>query len=564
MKKIKIFLSILTLLGLICTFVDCGEGYPEPNYPPVPEFPGEITPPDSGNTGTDTDIDTDTEIYTISYVYPDPDVCSYFPESKQVKSGYELTAEDLPTTFPGANFTIERWYNDVMETVSVGYLVTYDLNLSPVVNDIKEELEGKSGYLTVKFDVSDVNKIYSLSLETPSDLELTAAECDAEEKDGAYAYVEVFDKVPQIEDQYCNGAKYKLFWEFTHYNESLLIADDLNLKTTTHISGEIGKVVTLKAVLKKYGTVSFTTAHGTITETLELYETQEVYMSSFPVPKGALRVVYDYKNGEEYVFKHGDPLAKYEGTGEDVTFEVVFAKPKVGDIILTDGSAKHPSQFNAETDKALAVYFYVGEGDNYIDDYLAVGIEKASKIKWSTLENSQMAFWNKYIRNENLTDEQKKKFESMYYTKDYIDYDGSDNYSIIKELDPEGEYPAFEYAETYGVEHGAEIDILKTGWYLPTVIECSNLVAALKPMDDVLKMVGANFAQKSTAFSVNNYFPWTSNVNEFEPFYCWIQPELDQDGLNCCNPNYYTENLNLNTVPSEEWDAFAVIKILKD
>ena len=572
MKKIKLIISLLAALGMIFTSTGCGgaDDIPAPYYPNDPYFPGGNTAPEGGNTGTE----SSSTLYTVSYYSEDPSVGIYLPSNKQVKSGYKLTAADLPTSLSGAKFTVDSWFNtDTMQTVSVGYTVKGNLVLSPRCSMSQgggtTSEGGKSGYLVIKFDVSDVNKNYSLSLEAPADLEYTAAECGAREEDGAYADMDITDDVPQIADQIYMGNKYKVLWEFTFYSETKYISGSKNVysKHTGIVSGHIGEAVTLKAVLKKYGTVSFTASRGTITDTLEVYETQEIKMSDCPEPKASLRLVYGYKLNDNVVFSIYNDKS-YEGTGEDVTFDVIFAEPKIGDIILTDGRVKRGDSFNSETDTPLAVLFYLGDSPDLIDDYLAVGIEKASEIEWSNLVSEREEdFYLQYMGNDTLTQEQKKKFESMYYTDDYKDNDGSDNYAILKELDSEGVYPAFDYAENYGLTHGAEIDELKTGWYLPTIDDCSYLVVSLSYMNQVLNKIGANFCAKTDGIiNVNDYTPWTSNVNQSEPYYCWIQPEdpslVDDYHNYICKPNYFAAEAI--TLPSEKRDAFAIIRLSKD
>ena len=578
MKILKSLFSLMLVFGMLFMIAACDTGNNDPQPNQAHDFNTNPNPDDLNND--DSSNDASKTYCTISYYSENPKEAVLFPSNKQVTSGYKLTAEDLPTLkpFDASVGTFSTWINaDTMQPVTVGYTVTSNLTLVPKFNlpvsDNTTSEGGRKGYVTIKFDVSEVNAEYSLFLDEPQALEVSAAECGAEDRDGAFASVTVIDKVPVIADQVINGAKYKLLWEYSGIDGKQLIQNYLSSNNTTAVYSNVGSVVTLKAVLKKYATVSFTTKYGTVPDTIEMYESEQLKMNEFPVPKGSLRKVYNYKNNGVYAFDRNRTDPYYEGTGEPVTFEVEFALPRIGDIILTDGSVKSESEFNAETDKAIAVYFYLGDREDLVSDYLAVGIEKASEIEWALLTQDGLdeaygTFASHYIYNANLTNEQKEKFKTLYYTNDYQDKDGSDNYSILKEIDPEGNYPAFEYAENFGKSHGAEIDALKTGWYLPTVSDCAALVAALKPMNSVLKKVGANFCQKSNgSIAVNDYYPWTCNTTGTEPEYCWIQPVdsgLEGSNLNMCKVNYYTNETSAITHANEKWDAFAIIKIAKD
>lgn len=542
------------------------------------------------------------------------------PASKEVSKGYLLTEADLPS-LSADGYTFIGWTTDNL-LIRAGYEVTKNITLTaswnpissnndnlnntpdnqdvdPNTSDIKSSEnpanlnpdpneqsgadKGKSGYCTLRFDVSDINKEYSLSLEAPADIEVYAGD-DAEDGNYAFLVLNKSDKylwftLPEIADQTINGVKYKVLWTYDNYGTETILRDSKKDKNSqSSLSMNVGQIKTIKATLKKYAKVTITSSRGTAPEPFELYETQEIAWKDMPHPNDSFRRVGNYKLNDEAIFKDINDV--YVGTGEDVTLDVLFAELQIGDLILVDGTVISGLAYDKESDPApLAMVFYLGDQEDSIhsSDILAVGLQKGEYKAWcSSMVDSdgnaitpidyytELGKWDTIIN-------------SISYSVQKPDFDGADNYEILKEADPDGIYPAFEYAETYGKEHGATIDALKTGWYLPTLNIFGALVSVLRPCNTILKNAGANFCQLNDGtLIVNTYDCWTSNTNNSRPVGCWIQPNLGEDtGIgNICTTADVTWDAKDTDLPSLSVDgktstsdgginSFAVIKLPK-
>lgn len=536
MKKINAILGFLLSLLLVFTFASCDN----PNATTI------------------------TPKFTISYITD----YGTQPEDKEVSKGYLLTEADLPS-LSADGYTFIGWTTDNL-LIRAGYEVTKNITLTaswnpissnndnpnntpdnqdvdPNTSDIKSSEnpdpneqsgadKGKSGYCTLRFDVSDINKEYSLSLEAPADIEVYAGD-DAEDGNYAFLVLNKSDKylwftLPEIADQTINGVKYKVLWTYDNYGTETTLRDSKKDKNSqSSLSMNVGEIKTIKATLKRYAKVTITSSRGKAPEPFELYETEEIAWKDMPRPTAALRRVGNYKLNDEPIFKDSNDV--YVGTGEDVTLDVLFVNLQIGDLILVDGTVISGLAYDKESDPApLAMVFYLGDQEDSIhsSDILAVGLQKGEYKAWcSSMVDSdgkaitpsayytELGKWNTII-------------DSITYSIEDPDYDGADNYAILKEADPNGIYPAFEYAENYGKEHGATMDDLKTGWYLPTLNIYGALVSALRPCNKILKNAGANFCQLNDGtLIVNTYDCWTSNTNSNKPVGCWIQPTLDTD-----------------------------------
>lgn len=535
------------------------------------------------------------------------------PETKKVTKGYKLTDDDLPALDDEDDYIKFQGWTINNEIITAGYVVTKDIKLiakwsefeiDPEITDDDEK--GKSKYLTFKFDVSDVNKDYGLSIQTPSDIEVYAGENAV---DGIAAVVNISKlenslciELPKIQDQTIDGKKYKVLWTYEDEESVWSDKEETNVivkkqiilqETVAHsadsnncITSNIGSIRTLKAILKKYGKVTIATKRGTAPEAFELYESQQIAFSDMPRPKSAFRKLEDYKLKDKSALvpvSIGEPY--YIGTGENVTLEAEFGL-SLGDIVLVDGTVVGTNEYNKEKDPdALAVIFYLGDGEEIIhsSDVLAVGIEKSLKV-WNGLiakdaeaykyyrEVTNNIAWpvdiDSYFSEQEIKEADLKKvndWQSMgWFTRDNVshyDYDGEDNYEKIKGIDPDGSYPALEYAYNYGKTHGATSEVLKNGWYLPTVNVYQALVGSLSRIDSALKKTESNFSYKEQIEFLNpvtSYRCWTSNTEwsntSSNPIECFIQPESTNGGSITCAPSGYDNG-------STEFNVFAVIKL---
>ena len=510
------------------------------------------------------------------------------PETKKVTKGYKLTDDDLPVLTDQENdkeINVVDWlYNN--EPVSVGLEVTENIllvakwsnerEIPPIDEDANK---GKDGYITLKFDVSDINKEYGLSIETPENIEIKP-EGNVKDNDLILVYISqgaerTWVSLPEISNQTINGKKYKVLWTWNHSDKDTILQETISSSedNSNYIYTNVGKITTLKATLKKYGTVTIASSRGKAPEPFEMYETQEIAYENIPCPTETLRRLIDFKINGTSAIKTSGIQKYYSGTGEDVTLNADFDILYYGDIIFVDGSVKRSKDYDKETDPApLAVVFYIGNDEDKIHstDILAVGIEKGEYKAWGNLldENENPISPESYYTK--LGKWNSEEIQSMLWTDKFKDYDGADNFEKIKEIDPNGSYPAFEYAESYGRTHGATLDFLKTGWFLPTMNIYSALVSTMRTINSSLKAVDANFRQLDDGtLLVNTYACWTSNLFAENPAGCHIQPDLNNEipptilPIDFISANSTDYPINTSYRTSGGINAFAVIKLPK-
>ena len=137
----------------------------------------------------------------------------------------------------------------------------------------------------------------------------------------------------------------------------------------------------------------------------------------------------------------------------------------VGDILFTDGTrikAENVGYGIPEVQKAKAFGVIIGF-NNYRTNPIVMGLKESSPIQWSPEETTD------YDLN----------FTGIQGTGEYRDFNGSDNWDYICSVDPEGSkdavtnYPAFNFANTYGKFAGLTGTEYAEGWYLPSCVELS-------------------------------------------------------------------------------------------
>ena len=137
----------------------------------------------------------------------------------------------------------------------------------------------------------------------------------------------------------------------------------------------------------------------------------------------------------------------------------------VGDILFTDGTrikAENVGYGIPEVQKTKAFGVIIGF-NYYRTNPVVVGLKESSPIQWSPIETTD------YDLN----------FTGIQGTGKYRDFNGSDNWDYICSVDPEGSkdaatnYPAFNFANTYGNFAGLTGTEYAEGWYLPSCVELS-------------------------------------------------------------------------------------------
>ena len=133
--------------------------------------------------------------------------------------------------------------------------------------------------------------------------------------------------------------------------------------------------------------------------------------------------------------------------------EIIVRSPVAGDIILADGSKVATDNYEDDkNNKPVAIV----AGFNAKGAVLGLGLKKSdSTLTWAE------------------EPDYKTKFTDIIGTTDSGDMDGSDNWDKICSVDSEGtedaetNYPAFNFANTYGTY----TDDLASGWYIPSIAE---------------------------------------------------------------------------------------------
>lgn len=99
------------------------------------------------------------------------------------------------------------------------------------------------------------------------------------------------------------------------------------------------------------------------------------------------------------------------------------------------------------------------------------------------------------------------------------DTDGSDNWDVVCSVDPEGSadaatnYPAFNWANTYGTTYSSYLGGITEGWYMPSIAELCYVYRNLTTINETLKEINklnSSYATRSLVLYSDSYF-WSSS-----------------------------------------------------
>lgn len=157
--------------------------------------------------------------------------------------------------------------------------------------------------------------------------------------------------------------------------------------------------------------------------------------------------------------------------------ESVVSSYAVGDIILTDGTKVSVNDVETyspdNANKPIGVVAMIS--DIYgVSTPKVIGLQKsASGLTWAP--SSTTGYGKKFT---NIVCTPSKTGEGAASTATFTgDTDGSDNWAEICDVDPEGtanaatNYPAFNFANTYGATAGLTGTGYENGWYVPSIAE---------------------------------------------------------------------------------------------
>ena len=180
-----------------------------------------------------------------------------------------------------------------------------------------------------------------------------------------------------------------------------------------------------------------------------------------------------------------------------------YTDADIGKIVLEDGSLVVKDDYDSNTMKAIAVVV----GTKYAGgQVLGVGLQQASSLMWAP--SGTTGYKTKF---ENIICTPSETGSGAASTATFAgDIDGSDNWEEICKVDPEGtkdaatNYPAFDYANNYGVTQGITGNY-KDGWYIPSLKELCDIYKVKDTVKDVKTAVGGNL-------SMSSYY-WSSSQN---------------------------------------------------
>lgn len=164
----------------------------------------------------------------------------------------------------------------------------------------------------------------------------------------------------------------------------------------------------------------------------------------------------------------------------------------IGKIVLSDGTFVAKEDFNLYTMTPIAVV--VGTKNNG-EQTVAVCLQKGTYLIWAPEETTGY--------NTNFTE--------IQGTTTGGDMDGSDNWAEICKVDPNAtvypatNYPAFNFANTYGITAGLTDTDYKNGWYVPSMAELDAVYDNKSTIQESLDVVGGFTISTNTYWSSSQY-----------------------------------------------------------
>lgn len=214
--------------------------------------------------------------------------------------------------------------------------------------------------------------------------------------------------------------------------------------------------------------------------------------------------------------------ATYMGYTHDASFPITVrnmygdksAPTAVGDIVFSDGTATPYSNSLVldanQKAAAVAVIFYANGGDPYLGNrILGVGLKEGSNLMWAPSGTFGYSSVN----------------SSSVSGVNHNDGNGSVNWGGVCNADSSAtttaatNYPAFNYANTYGVEISGEAN----GWYLPAYRELQYLLDARDTVNNAIGKIG------SPAVTMGTDWYWSSSLPNGLP---------EQARRGCASNNY--------------------------
>ena len=179
----------------------------------------------------------------------------------------------------------------------------------------------------------------------------------------------------------------------------------------------------------------------------------------------------------------------------DANLEVIKSF-SVGDILFTDGTRikAEDVKYGIPTEQISKAFAVVAFNKDYGANPVAIGLQKGISLQWASSGTTGY--------NTNFTE--------IQGTTTSGDMDGSDNWDYICSVDPTGSanaaanYPAFNFANTYGQTAGLTGTDYEDGWYLPAIAE-------LKTVYDNRHIVAESLSAVGGAETLGSNYYWSSS-----------------------------------------------------
>lgn len=232
-----------------------------------------------------------------------------------------------------------------------------------------------------------------------------------------------------------------------------------------------------------------------------------------------VKIVSDTKATAEvvcpYVVGTTNVTVSYGESSATTTLKViesVASSYAVGDIILTDGTKVSVNEVEIyspdNANKPIGVVAMIS--DIYrVSTPKVIGLQKsASILKWAP--SGTTGYGKKFT---NIVCTPSKTGSGAASTATFTgDTDGSDNWAEICDVDPEGtanaatNYPAFNFANTYGATAGLTGTGYENGWYVPSIAE---LCEVYKNKDVIQTSL-----TKANGFNIGTSDYWSSSQTQ--------------------------------------------------
>ena len=214
--------------------------------------------------------------------------------------------------------------------------------------------------------------------------------------------------------------------------------------------------------------------------------------------------------------KHFEVTANSEVDVVASIFEVNEYDVRTGDYVLKDNRIVRQEYIteltDSEKEKIFGVITLKDSGEPVI-----LGLQKGEKLQWAPDNTTGYnTLFTEIVANvtgyeyDNVTG----KYTGHIFTGDA---DGSDNWDYICRVDPEGtkdaatNYPAFNFANTYGTTAGLTGTDFETGWYVPSVKELFDIYENKDFIQSSLYVAGGSIFEQGYYWSSSQYVSECSN-----------------------------------------------------